>query len=679
MAYAQPKEVAKQLCCAICLEQFKEPKVLPCLHTYCKGCLVKLLKYPDHIVTCPECRQDVKITEGDVEKLQSNFWVNNFMTLLSMQDSNMASSQNTLLCDHCDSGDPAVSRCTNCCVFMCEFCVTAHKRITATRSHEIFSLQEVRKVGSKALVKPAFCEKHSGELLKLFCQTCQKTICRDCTIVDHREHKYDFVADIAEKEKSSVRAILEKCITKERAVAEALKAVQNMKSCVLTKISEVNQQVDNFIDRQAKILENHRAKLKFEAITQGRVTVKQLDNQADGLSSLLAQLRSGIDFTNQTIADGDDIKLLSLKTQLVQRLSQLNSSQDQLTPCQIDTIKLKVKRSIDDEGELAEVRYQQCDPQRCTISMNGSEGVLYQTRNNENVHFILIIKDETGDRVTGGGHRVSVHVQFEPTSGYEDETSGLVGDYCSASHNVSPSPMPPQAFSPVGLYPSPRSVAHYQRGYSLVDSQKAPPIRRNASPHSLGLDRWGYSSVETSAQPRRGIMQPQFSARHKGSPSLMDRKVPVLDRGKAIPSLVAYGQYGQVESYSSFGHQPAPVINRCKASPRSVARDQVGYLPVKTFSQSPQANQQAQFSARQNASLSWAEQRVQVTYGAIPSPSQADQQALTVQDNGDGSYTFDYFPKLPGACSLSVMVEGQPINGSPFNWQVYTEEDYLEW
>ena len=66
MACAKQKEVDKQLCCAICLEQFREPKVLPCLHTYCKGCLVKLVKRkgPDHIITCPECRQDVTVSSG---------------------------------------------------------------------------------------------------------------------------------------------------------------------------------------------------------------------------------------------------------------------------------------------------------------------------------------------------------------------------------------------------------------------------------------------------------------------------------------------------------------------------------------------------------------------------------------------------------------------------------------
>ena len=332
-----------------------------------------------------------------------------------MRDSNMSSPKKPLVCEHCDSGDPALSRCSNCCVFMCEFCVTAHKRITATKSHKILSMEEVKRVGSKALVKPEFCEKHGEELLKLFCQTCQKTICRDCTIVDHREHKYDFVADIAEEERSSVRVILEKCITKEKAVAQGLNAVRNMKVRVLNKVSEVNKQVDSFIDEQVKVLEEHRAHLKHGATTQGQVKVKQLDSQADDLSSLLVQMRSAINFTSQAIADGDDLKLLSLKTQLVQRLSQLDYSQDQLRPCRNDYMKLQVKRSIKDVGEMAKVMHYQCDPRRCTISKESNqEERMYPNRPGQGRYFTVIINDESGVRINEGGHKVSIQVQSSP-------------------------------------------------------------------------------------------------------------------------------------------------------------------------------------------------------------------------------------------------------------------------
>ena len=151
-----------------------------------------------------------------------------------MQDSPL---KKPVICEHCISGDLAVSRCTNCFAFMCEFCVIAHKRTNASKDHQILSLEEVKALGAKGFVKPSFCKKHSGETLKLFCQTCQKTICRDCTIIDHRDHKYAFVAEVIEKEKKAVQAILNKTKAKERTVSEGLETVQIMKSRVMDKLS----------------------------------------------------------------------------------------------------------------------------------------------------------------------------------------------------------------------------------------------------------------------------------------------------------------------------------------------------------------------------------------------------------------------------------------------------------
>ena len=64
MANALSEKLTVHFECAVCMEQFKEPKVLPCLHTYCKMCLHKLMKKQgaDHVITCPECRQDAKVS-----------------------------------------------------------------------------------------------------------------------------------------------------------------------------------------------------------------------------------------------------------------------------------------------------------------------------------------------------------------------------------------------------------------------------------------------------------------------------------------------------------------------------------------------------------------------------------------------------------------------------------------
>lgn len=52
-------ELHDQLQCPICLEVFKEPLMLQCGHSYCKGCLDSLSQHLDSELRCPVCRQSV--------------------------------------------------------------------------------------------------------------------------------------------------------------------------------------------------------------------------------------------------------------------------------------------------------------------------------------------------------------------------------------------------------------------------------------------------------------------------------------------------------------------------------------------------------------------------------------------------------------------------------------------
>ncbi|MCG8623704.1 MAG: hypothetical protein MJE68_17135, partial [Proteobacteria bacterium] len=50
--------VDKELTCSICLSRYNQPKILPCLHSYCKGCLEVMLKKSreEKKITCPQCK-----------------------------------------------------------------------------------------------------------------------------------------------------------------------------------------------------------------------------------------------------------------------------------------------------------------------------------------------------------------------------------------------------------------------------------------------------------------------------------------------------------------------------------------------------------------------------------------------------------------------------------------------
>ena len=52
-------EVGKELECSVCLENFQTPKLLSCMHTFCEGCIEKLIE--NQAITCPECRDITQV------------------------------------------------------------------------------------------------------------------------------------------------------------------------------------------------------------------------------------------------------------------------------------------------------------------------------------------------------------------------------------------------------------------------------------------------------------------------------------------------------------------------------------------------------------------------------------------------------------------------------------------
>ena len=66
--------------CAVCLDVFKEPRALPCLHTYCTRCLKGLLaQRGGSTLSCPECRTRHAVQGGDVTAFQINFLTNSLI------------------------------------------------------------------------------------------------------------------------------------------------------------------------------------------------------------------------------------------------------------------------------------------------------------------------------------------------------------------------------------------------------------------------------------------------------------------------------------------------------------------------------------------------------------------------------------------------------------------------
>lgn len=79
-------EVAEDyLSCPICHEPYKQPKLLPCVHSYCRQCLERHIQKSakNNVFNCAVCQRNLHVSEKGVDTFQDNFFLASLTEKLS--------------------------------------------------------------------------------------------------------------------------------------------------------------------------------------------------------------------------------------------------------------------------------------------------------------------------------------------------------------------------------------------------------------------------------------------------------------------------------------------------------------------------------------------------------------------------------------------------------------------
>ena len=318
--------VDKELTCAICLCRYDHPKILPCLHSYCKGCLEKLAKKtqtrPKQQLTCPQCKEVHQIPPQGIDAFKTYFTINNLIELLRVHEATTPkenAQHATILCESGVDESPAVAHCLTCSDHLCESCFELHKKQKVTRDHNVVMLKDLqqldRKTGVKSVRRKLLCDEHKDELLKLFCKTCEKVICRDCALVKHRQHEYVFVHEFRHEAQKQLELLVKKVEEKQaefKVHSEHLAEV--CKSCSAA-FDASKQEASAFFDKMVQSIEARRKKVFTDLDTLNQTEEKKLNAETDYLELALARLSNSIQFTKKMFDNEDDVEMMLMSTQ----------------------------------------------------------------------------------------------------------------------------------------------------------------------------------------------------------------------------------------------------------------------------------------------------------------------------------------------------------------------------
>ena len=168
------------------------------------------------------------------------------------------------------------------------------------------------------------CNDHN-EPIKVYCETCQELICRDCTVSKrHRNHDYNLVTESYPKHHQEIEADLTKVKTK---VANVNTAMTNL----ITREREVTKQgedVKKQIHTQSQLIINLVQQSERQLVQQVDTAVQQkiqlLTKQREVAETVLKQLKGCEEFVEQSLKVGTQQQILREKQNMVQVMTTVN-------------------------------------------------------------------------------------------------------------------------------------------------------------------------------------------------------------------------------------------------------------------------------------------------------------------------------------------------------------------
>nr|XP_020472771.1 tripartite motif-containing protein 45 [Monopterus albus] len=452
--------------CNVCKRLYRDPRLLPCLHTFCSDCIGQLepLSVPSRTqrdgpenggseaveadrqaetvtVLCPDCDSEVDLPPSGPAGLSTDHLALDevFVETLVM-DGPMG-------CDLCGEGS-AESRCEVCGVNLCEFCCQAHRRQKRTASHSVQGLEELRSRGR--LCRSIFCFLHPGQELRLFCQPCDLPVCPECAATLHRDHCCRPMHDVIRYHGDRIRELVTVCLRPQlEQLEESLQKVEISQEALQARVDATAKEVRAFARGYASTVEAHCLSLLCR-LEELRVQHRnQLHLQRAQLQQALLDTRGGVEFAERLLSCGSDAEILSTKDVTLRRLTSLAESSYDPHPATVDPedvssicfLPREPAGKVDGYPLVGVIIWKTVDPRKCTIEGDGVQ----QGRQGQQGCFTLVCRDSTGEQMARGGAHVLVSIVHKEKKNCTVDTT--VVDSNDGSYSVSYTPEEPGAYS----------------------------------------------------------------------------------------------------------------------------------------------------------------------------------------------------------------------------------------
>ena len=345
-------QLEENLGCTVCLERLNDPRTLPCWHSFCKVCLEGVVKTcrdkaprdrPIREIPCPNCRTTFVLEpDKQVADMPRNHFICNMVQAMAVLDRGTR-----VPCSHNCTESYSVARCVTCEKFLCRECLTDHNKYRGNNGHSVLTMEELSKPENKKKINDRmYCNEHSRKKLKVYCETCDQLICKDCMDFKHvkQGHSCVLVKDVANNYKeilASSNTAMKNALTEGNAFIQQLtreterlnNETQNIKSQIVQKKEFIAKIVKEMLDKKADTLMK-----MVDEIHEGKQD--KLERQTEETKSYVENIQTSVQLSEKLVDQGTEEEIISSQKMMLDNANNLLTKREEYFKASVPVVKL---------------------------------------------------------------------------------------------------------------------------------------------------------------------------------------------------------------------------------------------------------------------------------------------------------------------------------------------------
>ena len=297
-----------ELTCSISLEVFTDPRILPCAHSHCYGCLDGWVKKSagNNTISCPLCKETSPVPKGGLKKVKNNYFLQDLVGRFNKKETHP--SGQGIECSTDDCVQASVQYCTEGCGHLCNDCFRHHTRSKGSKNHHVVPVDKAPDMDPIRLneVSPLYCKIHPTHIVDQFCVDCDLAACGTCLLRNHRQHKLVDLTEKAETSRKQLENISKKTDVIIKLIDEQIDDGEKHTKQSSDDIHSTKQQINKVIDGMINKLNKQRTQL-FTSLDQiEKEKEKVVMSVGDGQEFNKAAVSSLRTYTDNVLRHGRD-------------------------------------------------------------------------------------------------------------------------------------------------------------------------------------------------------------------------------------------------------------------------------------------------------------------------------------------------------------------------------------